>query len=670
MTPVTSDAVAVSHPAKAGFRPDIEGMRGLAVLLVVFFHSGVPGFNGGFIGVDVFFALSGYLITGLIVHEVEQTGKLSFRNFYARRVRRLLPASGLLIIATLLIALVIDSPLEIRTFAKSAYFTSLYISNWMFMRDAANYFASDVELNPFLHTWSLAVEEQFYFFWPALIVLALSRTRSRNKVAAVLLVLCLFSLTICIWLTHARQPWAFFSLPARAWEFGLGGLACLLRPTKLMAWTKWMTPLGWTGLGAVLIAGFLYSPETKFPGYAALVPILGTIAVLISGASGSPSTLQTFLGTPALQRLGRLSYSWYLWHWPILLFAAVLVPNIKWEGKLLAAALALLIAQITFVLVEKPIRVGSFLVARPALSLSLALVIPLSGVAVTHFVLRDTFRTLASGEQGRLWAAAQDARVLFNANCLTRSGVSKVAECEYGDPGSNTVTVLFGDSHAEHWFPALQIIANERHWRIVTLLKSSCPAARVETYSLMLKRIDTECFSWREKALERIVQLHPHMVILSESDGGVAGSLIQRGRVTSVTAVRWEEGLRSTLGYLDSHGLETLVIADVPRAEFDVPICLSRAAAHRWAGQECLLPRDLALNEDARHAEASAMNGLRNVRRVDFTGTFCTEKVCQSVIGGRVVYRDANHLTSTFAQTLAPMLESEIDAFAVNGLNK
>jgi peptidoglycan/LPS O-acetylase OafA/YrhL len=657
---VVPEAVIIQRSG-SDFRGDIEGLRGVAVLMVVLFHCGVPGFDGGFTGVDVFFALSGYLITGLIIDEVERTGQLRFRNFYARRVRRLLPASGLLVVVTLLLGLMLYSPLEVAAFAKSAYYTSLYTSNWMFMQDAANYFASDVALNPYLHTWSLAVEEQFYFFWPALIVLALSRTRSRSKLAAVLLALCLVSLTLSIWLTQVRQPWAFFSLPARAWEFGLGGLACLLPKTKLAACAKWLIPLGWAGLGAVLTAGCLYSGETKFPGYAALAPVAGTIAALISGASGAPSALRAFLGTRVLQHLGRLSYSWYLWHWPILLFAAVLVPSIKWQGKLIPAVIALVLAQITFLLVEKPIRISPFLVARPALSLSLALLIPLTGFTLARFVSRETYRALASSEQSRFWSAAKDPRTLFNAHCLTVAGVTKVSECEYGDRLSNTVAVLFGDSHAEHWFPALQTIAKEKHWRLVTLLKSSCPAARVNVYSVMLKRADTECSSWREKALERIAQMQPYAVIISESDGRVASDIWERGRASSIPPENWGEGLRSTLGYLDSHSLKTLVIADVPRAEFDVPICLSRAAAHHWAAQECLLLRSLALNENARRAETIAVSGFRSVRRADFTDRFCTDAVCRSVIDGQVVYRDANHLTSTFAQTLAPFLGHEID---------
>src|SRR5215467_12341141 len=207
---------------KDGFRPDIEGMRGIAVLLVVLFHSGVPGFGGGFIGVDVFFALSGYLITGIILHELEKNGSLSFKNFYARRARRLLPAAGFAAVCTVVLSILLYSPVELARYAKWASYTSVYASNFMFMRDASNYFASDVGTNPFLHTWSLAVEEQFYLFWPALIAATLFVSKSKRRLGIVLGLLSIASLGLCLWLTHHKTHWAFFSLPTRAWEFALG----------------------------------------------------------------------------------------------------------------------------------------------------------------------------------------------------------------------------------------------------------------------------------------------------------------------------------------------------------------------------------------------------------------------------------------------------------------
>src|SRR5262249_36197514 len=255
--------------------------------------------------------------------------------------------------------------------------------------------------------------------------------------------------------------------------------------------------------------------------------------------------------------------------------------------RLLPATIALGLSQITFWLVEKPIRFNPFLVARPVLSLGIALIVAVLGISVASSLQARAREALDSAEQAGIRAAAYDKRTLFDAHCLTPAGVSRLRQCTYGDRESQTTVVLFGDSHAEHWFPALDSIAAKKHWRIVTVLKSSCPAARVQIYSVTLKRTDTECSAWREAALRQILELNPYLVILSEKDG-------------STPPAQWEQGLRSTDSYLSRHGLKTLVIADVPRPRLDIPTCLSRAAAHSLGARDCFILRDRALNETAR----------------------------------------------------------------------
>ena len=282
----------VRNAGKA-FRPDIEGLRGVAVLLVVLFHSGVPGFRGGYIGVDVFFVLSGYLITGLIVSEIEKKQTFSFRNFYARRVRRLLPASGLMVVCVLLAGLLLYSPLELSRYAIWGSYTSLYISNLMLMRGAGNYFAGTVTHNPFLHTWSLAVEEQFYLVWPALIALVYLKSRSRRRLVISLFAVTALSLASCTWITLVHRQWAFYSLPTRAWEFGAGGLLCLVRKESQVGKQNWIQLLSWGGFFALLTAAHFYGNMHRiFPGLVAVGPVTATLAMLVEGAIGTRSLLQ------------------------------------------------------------------------------------------------------------------------------------------------------------------------------------------------------------------------------------------------------------------------------------------------------------------------------------------------------------------------------------------
>jgi len=647
------------NPSK-GFRADIEGMRGVAVLLVVLFHSGVPGFAGGFIGVDVFFALSGYLITGVILHELEKNGRLSFRNFYARRARRLLPAAGFAAVSTVVLGIFLYSPVELAKYAKWASYTSVYAGNYMFMRDALNYFASDVGMNPFLHTWSLAVEEQFYLFWPALIALTLMATKSKRWLAVVLVAMSSVSLALCIFLTHYRAPWAFFSLPTRAWEFGLGGLGCLL-PERLVRGKGAVAVFGWLGFTAVLAAGCLFSQQTSFPGFAAALPVVGTITVLIAGMTGIGTGPDALLGIAPLQYLGRLSYSWYLWHWPVLILASLRFPGITWPGKLLAATVALVIANITFLMIEQPIRFHPFLMARPALSLGLVPLVAAAGISFSALGQAIATRALHSEPQASFWAAENDPRVLFDAHCLTASGSARLAECKYGERSSDATIVLFGDSHAEHWFPAVNQLALDNHWRLVTMLKSSCPAADVDVFNTTFRRDDRECVTWRKAALSRIADLEPHLVIISESDGPVADPA-RSARSHAISPEAWKSGLRSTFGYLAAHRVRTILIADVPRPGFDVPTCLSRAIARNVSAETCSIPRSAAFNEEAREAEHAAISGFKNAHFLDFTDTFCTSQTCETMVGGQVVFRDGDHLTSAFSHSLAPLLEQEVAA--------
>jgi peptidoglycan/LPS O-acetylase OafA/YrhL len=441
---------------KAGYRPDIEGLRGVAVLLVVAYHAGILGFTGGFIGVDVFFALSGYLITGLIVKEIQRTKRLDFARFYARRVRRLLPAFGLVLTVVLLVGMAAFSPIEQELFTRTARRTAVYLGNVWFMLQTNDYFAPESAANPLLHTWSLAVEEQFYVFWPAIIALAFWRARSRKTLIAVLASSSAVSFMICVWLTRTREPWAFYSSPARAWEFGLGGLASLVPEVSLFAYRLSRRVLGWGGLALILGAAFCYSSETAFPGIAALLPVVGTVGILISCAqAGGGGRLESFLSSRPLQLLGILSYSWYLWHWPVLIMASARFPSIATLGKLVSVLIALALAALTYYLVENPIRFNSHLVRAPLLSLGLAAVVPAICLGVSHLERNSALRALSSPEQKRYLSASRDRDLLVSSGCIADFGESRPRECVFGNEDSPTTIVLFGDSHANPKSPGL-----------------------------------------------------------------------------------------------------------------------------------------------------------------------------------------------------------------------
>jgi peptidoglycan/LPS O-acetylase OafA/YrhL len=636
------------------FRPDVEGLRGIAILAVVGYHCGLSWISGGFVGVDVFFVLSGYLITRLLVAEIEATGRLNLLQFYARRVRRLLPASALMLAVTLGVGSLLFAPGELEFAARAARAAAIYLANVFFATNAADYFAPRVELNPLLHMWSLAVEEQFYVFWPLLIAAGLLWVRSRRVLAGALAAITGASLAACIWLTAQDATTAFYLLPTRAWEFGAGGML------SLAVWQR-VSPrvaiaIGWMGL--LLVGGslVLITEALPFPGSLAMVPVAGTCCLLFAGATTPGSGAPRMLTTAPLLWVGGLSYSWYLWHWPFLVFTQVLFPEVSLTGKLAAALLALGAAAVSYRFVENPIRQHPALVRRPVLSLS-------TGVALTVVCFagavqtRDVATVLAQTPAMKRFAvaAADDGRVP-RAACVSTGAQSAVMRCAFGARDAATHVVLFGDSHAIHWFNPIQSIAEKRAWALTTVLKSGCGAADLDDGTDAPDRAASACETWRREAIDSIVQWRPDLVILGTATNYTT---VDRGQWRR----RVRDGLRASLQDLVDNGLRVVVMRDVPRFVFDVPDCLARAVRLGWSARNwCRGSPASNVNADVFAAEQDAARGLKGVSFVDTIPALCGGDVCETVSDGRVMYRDDNHLTGAFADTLQPVIEPQLAA--------
>jgi peptidoglycan/LPS O-acetylase OafA/YrhL len=306
--------------AGSSFRPDLEGLRGLAILLVLMFHAGLPGTSGGFIGVDVFFVLSGFLITGLLIRERESTGRVDLRAFYARRARRILPAALVVLAGILAASWVMLPPLDLGRTAADVAAAALSLGNIRFATQATDYFASDVAPSPVLHYWSLGVEEQFYLVWPALLILATAGGRIRLRAFGTLAVVGIASFAASLFLTDAQPAWAFYSLPTRAWELALGGVLAVAVPRLVGLPDRLVAPLGWLGLAAIVLGLVSIDPSAPYPGLAALLPTLGAAAIVVAGSR--PGSVGLILERSPMRWLGRISYSLYLVHWPILVLPA------------------------------------------------------------------------------------------------------------------------------------------------------------------------------------------------------------------------------------------------------------------------------------------------------------------------------------------------------------
>ncbi len=701
----------------SGFRLDIEGLRAVAVLAVVLFHAGVPGVAGGYIGVDVFFVISGFLITGLIEREIRTAGTVGLRQFYGARARRLLPASATVGVATAIGSVVLLPPLQARSVLGDGIASALYVGNYRFAVHGTDYLAADSAPSPFQHYWSLGVEEQFYLLWPALIIgtawlvrrrgIATRATPKVNPYLVVLAVVATVSFALSMAWTHTNPPWAFFSLPTRAWELAAGGLVALSAGRWRRLPRRSTAVAGWGGLALILLSCNQLDERTAYPGTAALLPVLGTALLIGAGCTSSDTGAGRVLSLPGMRAIGRVSYSWYLWHWPVLLLLPPLLGHSTGlAGRLAAVIVSAGLAVITVHSVENPGRfaaplrrsagrslaVGAVATAVAAgAGLVLLLVVPVPvgrGVAAaaptinaapppaSHTVDPDEAAVASGFAQVQAAVAASAAMTAVPSNldpplaeapadkpkvflngCVRSWLETGQPECGSGDTGSPTTVALVGDSHAAMWSPPLTRVAEQQHWRLETLGKITCPLQDLPITSPYLGREYTECVQWRDQVMSRLRAEHPRLIVLSMSR--------RYGADFGFTAYdpAWIDSLTRTVTQLRSTGAKVLVLGPIPDPHSTVPTCLS---AHLEDAGACSPPRSLAVNHAGIAAEQAA-TAAGGGQYADLTALFCTVERCPVIVGNELIYRDDNHVTIEYAQTLAPVLGALADRALARG---
>ncbi|MGB6058124.1 MAG: acyltransferase family protein [Microthrixaceae bacterium] len=663
-----SDRASQVEPPRAvavpqAFRADIQGLRGLAILGVVAYHVGVPVLQGGFTGVDVFFVLSGYLITGLLIKEFQNSGRVSLLRFSARRIRRLLPASAVVLLATLVVAALVYSPLELKSVSRTGQAVSAYVSNMFFGLKAQNYLRGDSSSNPFLQTWSLAVEEQFYLVWPLTLALLMWLGRRwlsvRRALAAGIVAVAVVSFGLSIVLMSKRQNWAFFAAPPRFWEFAIGGLAAMV-PVNAMRRRHAATVAGCAGLILVAFSMVAYNATTPFPGWTAMVPVLGTVLILVAGVSDASPVSSRLLSGRVVGWFGQYSYSWYLWHWPMLVFAGLLWPASGRWWLALVALLSLIPSVASFHLVEQRVRYNRWLSSRTGPTIIGGLAVTLVCFGAATLVLRSAEARSSSPNQELFLNASRDIPKVFPSSCLAvLSDTETDPICSTDSLASSRAIVLFGDSHAGHWAPALSLVAEKQGLRLILLTKASCPYAKVELFNAKLGRQYDECSEWREWALDKIREIDPAYVVMSNY-----GSYVSRtGKVSrlEVPSEAWRGGVRSTFDELHDAGIPFFAIADIPDPGFDVPACLSRSDGAIIGGRDCRFDRARSLGIPQAEIESEAAATFGGTW-LDFTDVICPSSICDPWRGGLVLYSDENHMTDTFNRTLAPVLGDRLES--------
>jgi peptidoglycan/LPS O-acetylase OafA/YrhL len=629
-----------------GHRRDIQGLRAVAILLVVLAHAGVPGFAGGFIGVDVFFVLSGYLITGLLLRERESTGDIRLAAFYARRLKRLLPALAVMLAGTLLVAPLLLTPAELDAQTGSARFAATWTSNVYFAFANIDYFAELETRDLFLHTWSLAVEEQFYLAWAPLLLLITrglgaepaGRRRRLLKVLAAVLGGGLVLYGAGVALDPVRT---FYMMPARIWQFALGALTWVAFGPVAGAKQRWADAAGWAGL-ALVVGSALSLEATRASAWLA-APSLGA-ALLIAGGCGRAS-ISGWLSHRVPVWIGDRSYSWYLWHWPVLMIGASF--GVSGAGVVALVLCSLALASLSYGLVELPLWKGRRANAAAPRLVNLAAVLVMAAFVaiparVVELPVASTSKVAAGPDTCDDWYRS-----------------AAVRPCRYGPPEAGKTVVLIGDSIGAQWLPLVAAALPAPAWRLELLTKSGCPIVDEDFVYERIGKVYAVCRAWRDAVLAYVAELRPQVVVI--------GSSVQY----PFSRDQWIGGSRRVLARLTAAAGHAVVIPGTPGLSFHGPQCLEQnaRAAERLIGvpRSCGEPwKDGAATDVAGYLR-EALQPFPRASLLDLNDRVCPSRWCRAdTPDGLVVFRDSRHLTGEFARTLAPFLGAHLASRGVD----
>jgi peptidoglycan/LPS O-acetylase OafA/YrhL len=693
-TPVagTPDGSALPRRPAEPVRGDIQGLRAVAVLIVLVFHFWPGLLTGGYVGVDVFFVISGFLISSHLLRSPPTTARM-LGAFWARRIRRLLPAASLVLAATFVASIAWLPSTQIPGVARETIASALSVENWALARTATDYLAAESAPSPVQHYWSLSVEEQFYLFWPVLIAILWFVGRHRRPImwcAAGLGVVTAASLTTSVLLTDSDPAAAYFVTPTRVWELGRGSLLAvavhlgwrLHRPLLRAA-------LGWVGIAMIAYAALRFDATTPFPGTTALVPTVGAALVIAAATDALRWSPGALLGLRPSRALGDVSYSVYLWHWPVVVIAPyALSRDLTDLEKGCAVAAVLVVAALTKRFVEDPVRRSRVLVGSLPRSFAIAaasvLLLGTAGVVVIQRSDADVAAQEAA-LTGKLSSsdcvgaeamrnpgctsieglellsspavARADKSVLYAQGCWSNRPFTARPVCTFGNPAGSVRMALLGNSHAGHWQPALASIAADHGWRLDTYLASQCYTVDLPL-ELGSDRATRNCRTWNRWAVRAVTRGDYDLVVMSDR----TFQQIVGVKPADKRAVA-QRAYADTLRTITASGTPVLVLRDVPAARVEVPDCV---AAHPGEVDACASPENRALEADPLHAAALAdTSGL--VGSLDLTDRFCRDGRCHVVIGGLIAYFDHGHITTTFARTLVPDIEPAVEKALASG---
>ncbi|KSU65052.1 acyltransferase family protein [Arthrobacter sp. NIO-1057] len=695
---MSSNSVQVKN-----FRPEIQALRALAVLLVVAYHLEPNVVPGGYIGVDIFFVISGFLITSHLLREAASTGRIKLSAFYGGRARRILPAAMLVILVVVAVGFLVFPKTQWGTLGVQALASAFSVQNWVLAADSVDYLAAEQAAGPLQHFWSLGVEEQFYLFWPLLILIVcwlvkpkISGSHSdhfaarRRWIWMAFGAVALLSLGYSIFAGYSGDAAGYFVTTTRIWELAIGGLLALgvqAHDEGALRLPRWVSAWSTRNLAVLIalivigIAAFTYDASTVFPGIAAAVPVFGCAVIIAAGSTRGPGSLHLLVNWSAVQWVGLASYSLYLWHWPLIIFYTEISGGKPKPLQSIALFIAsLLLAWLSLKFVETPIRHLRFLAVSPARSLIAgatmvaitASVALLPGLTQERIVEQEQRVATALTEQPPegfgaaslshgapafvtsehqvVPVPAEAAKDLPNiGNCVQKPQSTQIKECEFGNKDAKFTVALVGDSHAAHWFEALSEYAKSKDWKVVTYLKNSCP------------------FNEAQRKADQDGSIN-----CQETFDQTMDALTKRKDIDAVVTASWAgstfvsdpaKGLAAAWGKLEDAGRPVYAIVDTPLPPQDTYArdCVEENIDNP---QACSFPEKGAFEKGDATKAAAKLEPRVNV--LDFSDQFCVDGTCPAVVGNVLIYRDKHHISDTYMRTLVPVfgqrLQKAIDS--------
>ncbi|ENH98077.1 acyltransferase 3 [Gracilibacillus halophilus YIM-C55.5] len=646
------------------FRPEIEGIRALAALLVAIYHIWINSVSGG---VDVFFIVSGYLITTSLVSKITRDGTIRFFDYLFGLFRRLLPLALIVIFFTTVMSIYLLPKSRWGETIPEIFASIFYYQNWQLANNAIDYLAQNNSASPLQHFWALSLQGQFYITWPLLILIVffvskrLLKTPIRKTLLVSLSFVFIISLGYSMYITSNNQSWAYFDSFARVWEFSLGGILALVIPYLKFNRMVHLI-IGWMGVAVISLTGVMIPVSNTFPGFAALIPTTAVILVLVSAENNHKFSVHHLLGTRPFLFFGSISYAFYLWHWPILIFyyTHFNVDSVPFVDGLYIILIAFVLSFISSRIIESPIRKVSVQTAKLRLTTILLLfLIPVIAMSTawnmyftqstTASTTEDSIKTVSTRLAKNsdttssnnelipsLLKAPEDlSKVYDRSECYTKMTETEVKTCSVGETENPSYTIaLIGGSHSGHWYTPLMEIAKNLNLQIDLYIKDACRFSTKDFDGVLSE----SCMTWNQNVVEPLIESNPDLVFTTASVS--KGETIPQGYLEM-----WEKLEGNT---------HVFAVRDNPYMPEDIPQCIEEKGI-----EECSTDRDKVL-ADTKPWE-NTEDVPNNVTFADLSDYYCDDDTCYPVLNNIIVYRDSHHFSATFAKTLAPPLQEHIE---------